>query len=1120
MGRTIQVSGFALTDSAEYVKDFLERIAGAGTVYALKLRHPRNITATSKAFAIVQFQTQECASLVENAAQRNALRSGCIYLKARPADRDIVPRPRIAMFSLDAAALHLGCLVKENILYTLFSVRNISVQFGFDMKKIYFYLSYNLIKYKLELSYESIWEMQLHRPPAYLSRTKFLLFQVQAAPKIYELLPRRSGLMYEDPFFNWFRDDTDEQWTRTIDFTPSASIGQSSILCLEVPQQCELPNIADYFVYYKEHNLDFECQKGYSYSCGNSFVPIVKSPDYIEVPYEILFKINHLVQNGTLSGPTLDDNFFCLVSPKHVPIDHIKRALLKMSYLKSTCLNPTNWLALQYSKIRKSRYALQRSSGISLDDGLVYVHRVQVTPAKVYFYGPEINVSNRVVRHFSADLDNFLRISFVDEDCEKLRSVDLSPRSASGNDARRTALYNRVLSVLSNGISIGGKHFEFLAFSSSQLRDNSAWMFASRPGLTASDIRKWMGDFRNIRNVAKYAARLGQSFSSSTETLKVHRYEVEEIPDITDGTKYIFSDGIGKISANFALEVAMKCKLKRFAPSVFQIRYGGYKGVVAIDPGSNRKLSLRKSMSKFQSENITLDVLAYSKYQPCFLNRQLITLLSTLGVSGTVFELKQEEAVRQLNRMVTEPQAASEAIELMPMGEVTNVVKELLSCGYQPDHEPYLSMLLQTFRASKLLELKTKSRIFIPQGRAMMGCLDETRTLKYGQVFIQASYCADDHRKFVVTGKVVVAKNPCLHPGDIRVLHAVDVPYLHHMFDCVVFPQQGPRPHPNECSGSDLDGDIYFVSWDQTLIPSRMVEPMDYTPAPADILDHDVTIEEIQEYFTNYIVNESLGIIANAHVVFADKERLKAESLPCIELAKLFSVAVDFPKTGVPALIPPELHVKEYPDFMEKLDKVTYESSGVIGRLYREIKKHTPHIKHFTRDVARQSYDTDLIVDGYEDYISEAIEFKEEYDFKLGNLMDHYGIKSEAEIISGCILKMAKNFTKSSDADAIRMAVRSLRKEARSWFNEMSTGEDGIGQDAIEAKASAWYHVTYHPQYWGSYNEGYDRPHLISFPWCVYDRLLCIKQRRNFLRKMEPDLTSLLNNMNQNLRFH
>lgn len=53
----------------------------------------------------------------------------------------------------------------------------------------------------------------------------------------------------------------------------------------------------------------------------------------------------------------------------------------------------------------------------------------------------------------------------------------------------------------------------------------------------------------------------------------------------------------------------------------------------------------------------------------------------------------------------------------------------------------------------------------------------------------------------------------------------------------------GFRPHPNECSGSDLDGDIYFVSWDPDLIPSRQIPPMEYVPAAAEILDHDVQIE-------------------------------------------------------------------------------------------------------------------------------------------------------------------------------------------------------------------------------------------------------------------------------------
>ncbi|KAK9931741.1 hypothetical protein M0R45_019006 [Rubus argutus] len=60
--------------------------------------------------------------------------------------------------------------------------------------------------------------------------------------------------------------------------------------------------------------------------------------------------------------------------------------------------------------------------------------------------------------------------------------------------------------------------------------------------------------------------------------------------------------------------------------------------------------------------------------------------------------------------------------------------------------------------------------------------------------------------RVIIKGKVVVAKNPCLHPGDVRVLRAVNVPELLHMVDCVIFPQKGLRPHPNECSGSDLDG--------------------------------------------------------------------------------------------------------------------------------------------------------------------------------------------------------------------------------------------------------------------------------------------------------------------------
>lgn len=1133
-GKTVQVYGFPMNINLEGVKRFLENYTRDGSIFAVKVQHPKVTTTKSRAYAIVQFLTSKDAEILMGEAQKPNFNYGKSYLKVRYMERDIVPKPRAHLFVLEEAELHLGCLISEETLGVLWSCPGVKVNFGFNMRKISLLLMLGSQSYKLELSYESIWDIQHHRPSS--RSPQFLVIQVQAAPRIYEMLqqnPISQYLSHENPLLNYFKEIQDDQWIRTTDFTPLCSIGQSFALCLKLPYDCDLPHFREYFFYYKEVIGGFNLYKTGSYSRNLGLVPIVEPPCAIGVPYKILFQVNQMVQNGTLMGPTLNDDFFSLICPQKFPIGYIEYALGKMSRWKTSNFNPAKWLKDQYLAYAKS--GIQPPSPTISDAGLVYIHRVQITPSKIYFYGPEINVSNRVLRSNSENIDDFIRVSFVEEDSSKIYSTDLAPRSAG---VKRTKLYFRILDVLRNGIAVGDKQYQFLAFSSSQLRENSTWMFSSSRQLTADGIRKSLGDFSKIRNVAKFAARLGQSFSSSTETLIVRKDEVEIIPDIknaagylfTNGIgkispDYLFSDGIGKISPDFARRVAIKCGLKSATPSAFQIRYGGYKGVVAVDPTSLKKLSLRESMSKFESENMKLDVLAYSKYQPCYLNRQLITLLSTLGVKDHIFEVKQDEIINQLDEILTDPTQALGAIELMFSGEITNILKEMLLCGYKPNREPFLSMMLQTFRASKLFELKTKSRIFVPKGRAMIGCLDETRTLEYGQVFLQVSCngksvyhdnglyqisgSESDHRKLVVTGKVVVAKNPCLHPGDVRILVAVDVPSLHHMVDCVVFPQKGKRPHPNECSGSDLDGDIYFVTWDPVLIPPRQVQPMEYIAAPAETLDHDVTLEEVQEYFANYIVNDSLGIIANAHTVFADKEPLKAESNECIELAKLFSIAVDFPKTGVPAEISSHLQVKVYPDFMEKLDRETYNSTGIIGKLFRAVKDlsaNSGHIKAFTKEISRTSYDPDMEVDGFRDYLDEASSFKEEYDYKLGCLMDQYEIITEAEILGGNVMRASKSFNKYKDGEAIGRALRSLRKVARGWFNEKKKDDDPSEDDA---KASAWYHVTYHPAYWGCYNKGYEWPHFLSFPWCVYDRLILIKQRNTKRKMIAADLSSL-----------
>ena len=247
-------------------------------------------------------------------------------------------------------------------------------------------------------------------------------------------------------------------------------------------------------------------------------------------------------------------------------------------------------------------------------------------------------------------------------------------------------------------------------------------MFASNDKVKAEDIREWMGCFNKIRSVSKCAARMGRLFSSSKQTLEVHGQDVEIIPDIkviSDDIDYCFPDGIGKISESFGWVVAQKCGLNR-TPSAFQIRYGGYKGVVAVDRNSYPKLSLHKSMEKFESQNRMLNVTKWSDSMPCYLNREIITLLSTLGVKDEVFEAMQKEQLCLLGKMLTNRDASLKVLEILNGSDSRNILVKMLLQGYEPNQEPHLSMMLQAHYDNLLSDLKSRCRIFVPKGRTWL----------------------------------------------------------------------------------------------------------------------------------------------------------------------------------------------------------------------------------------------------------------------------------------------------------------------------------------------------------------------------------------------------------------
>ncbi|CAF3637630.1 unnamed protein product [Adineta steineri] len=180
----------------------------------------------------------------------------------------------------------------------------------------------------------------------------------------------------------------------------------------------------------------------------------------------------------------------------------------------------------------------------------------------------------------------------------------------------------------------------------------------------------------------------------------------------------------------------------------------------------------------------------------------------------------------------------------------------------------------------------------------MFGIVDEYGVLENEQVFIQYSSMRqnklyrfkeedeNDMKPKVITGKVVVTKNPCHHPGDLRIFDAVDRVDLHDLVDVIVFPQKGPRPHPNQISGSDLDGDEYVVIWLKDLIPTTPNEDAHNYDSQEDPpkMNRPITRDDI-----NQIVME---------VTYADKEKEGIKSKVCTDLVGWISQEVNAAKTG------------------------------------------------------------------------------------------------------------------------------------------------------------------------------------------------------------------------------
>ncbi|CAF1199655.1 unnamed protein product [Adineta ricciae] len=688
-------------------------------------------------------------------------------------------------------------------------------------------------------------------------------------------------------------------------------------------------------------------------------------------------------------------------------------------------------------------------------DKYVYVPRIYLTPYTVYPLPIKPMRGNRVLRqkqHFGPD-EHFCRVI--------IRDVDLGQPQKDFMEEQEQWIKNLITGETK--IMVGHRQYQFLLCSNSQLRDRSFWFHAAYNDCEAHNIRQWMGDFSKEKCVGSYIARMALSLTGTTETITLLPSQIECVADISDRKHRKFTDGVGKISPEALRQVFLAYNPEiiedDYMPCVIQARLNGIKGIFVLAPDLADRgilVQYRPSQEKFTATNNVLEVVKHSSSSMAFLNRQVIVLLENMGVPKEIFLKLQNKTRLNISMSLLANKSAQRTLE---QNVRSYDWERMRKSGLNLTKEPFARSLLLMLAQERLRKLKEKSHAQIPlsDGRMLFGTVDETNSLKYGQVFIQLRNL-DGQRQIIRDRQILVTKNPAHFPGDIRILQAVDRPALHHLWECIVFPAEGERPHPNEISGSDLDGDEYWVCWNEDLVQcaTQQHAAANFDAAEKSKHEGEITISVISDFLHKYLTCDALGPLSNLHLACSTLHGVNHQD--SLQLAGNISQVVDFPKTGVLPENLKSIRIRQYPDFMENKHKESFVSDKSLGHMYRQVKevwtKHSQKLE--TMEGQQIPTDAVLLIEGRGAYIIEA---KTEYEFyskRIDLILSTYNLKNEYELITGCHSCPAEERQNNDSAETASLEFRELLREMRTRF-----ASNRLTHSEKLCKASAWYHVAY-----------------------------------------------------------
>ncbi|KAL1965248.1 hypothetical protein VTN77DRAFT_6002 [Rasamsonia byssochlamydoides] len=869
-------------------------------------------------------------------------------------------------------------------------------------------------------------------------------------------------------------------------------------------------------------------------------------------PFRIKYQLQMLVWNGELPASTVISLFpyaYALLSRRRLDIavkvfQKLPRKLQRPSPdVDSSEFDPQRLIEI-LTKIEEGKVSdfLDTGKPGHVHQNQTEIHRATVTPTGIYLYGPYPETQNRVLRRFSRFNDFFLRVEFVEETGDPIMYDITSNLDGIFNDRFRV--------VLRDGIVIADRHFKFLGFSHSSLRARTCWFMAeftcNGERVDVSRMIHKLGNFQDINSPAKVAARIGQTFSDTLTSIAIDPRIVRRVPDIERNGR-VFSDGCGTLSKEVLWRINREYPRRvSVRPTVFQIRLSGAKGMLSLDSSkSGPEIMLRKSMVKFEAAddwNIEICGAGIEKL-PCFLNAQLIKILEDLEVPANAFLALQADEIETLRQTVQSPEQTAKFLEQSHIARSTRLpwlICVLRSLDLRHTQDDFLRQAVELAILVKLRDLKYRARIRVPKAVTLYGIMDETGILNEGEIFCPV-LSDRSYREILVRKDVIITRSPALHPGDVQLVNAVDVPEdspLRNLHNCVVFSQKGSRDLPSKLSGGDLDGDLFNIIYDDRLRPRKIAEPADYPRGTDTVLNRAVEIDDIADFFVTFMRQDQLGRIATTHKILADQRPMGTFDPDCLTLAELHSTAVDFSKTGKPvdvSRIPryppyrpdfmapgPRVHIAESIEILQSEREHLYgeedddddddddsrpllryyKSKCVLGQLYRAIDE-----QEFLKDLQSlpqerpmnlltalwQYVESKTAGFVWKDFIDTGKDIKEIYEDDLQDLMYQYSDTpwkaslTEIEVFIGNIMGESHKQTKRQ-----KESSKSMREDYDrlvDWTISMILGRDSDCEGKSLERSIACFWVALNDAT-AQYN--YKKRRLRSFAWIA--AVVCLQE--------------------------